>query len=136
MAKYVDDFDKWVEQMTNEYQDSPNYIQFYAVADERYSIVINHRTGKMSKAKCHEDDIFNEVVGLAIAWARYKGYEIPKERKIVYASELKYGQHFYFMDKEGENIFIANHPLNNTFIYSNLDGSIFVGWGKEVRIIQ
>ena len=136
MVKYVDNFYEWVKQMIKEYQNSPDYIQFCAVADEKYSFLINHRTGKVTKAKCHEDDIFDEEVGLAIAWARYKGYEIPKERRIVYASKLKYGQHFYFMDKEGENVFIAKHPLKNTFIYSNLDGLVCVGWGKEVYIIQ
>ena len=83
MVKYVDNFYEWVKQMIKEYQNSPDYIQFCAVADEKYSILINHRTGKVTKAKCHEDDIFNEEVGLAIAWARYKGYEIPKERRVV-----------------------------------------------------
>lgn len=136
MAKYVENFMEWVEQMNKEFYDSPSYIQVYCVTSGKYTVLVNHRTGKVTKAKCHENDLFDESVGLAIAWARYKGYEIPKERKIINASKLKYGQRFSFMNRESENIFVAKHPLNNTFIYSQLDGNTFVAWNQDVYLIQ
>ena len=136
MAKYVENFMEWVEQMNKEFYDSPSYIQVYCVTSGKYMVLVNHRTGKVTKAKCHENDLFDESVGLAIAWARYKGYEIPKERKIINASKLKYGQHFSFMDREGENIFVAKHPLNNTFIYSRLNNNTLVAGNQDVYLIQ
>lgn len=136
MAKYVENFMEWVKQMKEEFYDSPSYIRVYCATSGKYTVLVNHRTGKVTKAKCHENDIFDESVGLAIAWARYKGYEIPKERKIVNASKLKYGQHFSFMNRESENIFVAKHPLNNTFIYSRLDSDTFVAWNQDVYLIQ
>lgn len=136
MAKYVKNFMEWVDQMNKEYWDAPSHIRAYVADDGKYTILVNHRTGKIIKAKCHENDIFDETIGIAIVWARYKGYEIPKERKIINASKLKYGQHFYFMNKGSENIFVAKHPLNNTFIYSRLDSNTFVAWNQDVYLIQ
>jgi hypothetical protein len=40
--------------------------------------ITNTKTGKSYVSKCHEDDTFDYMIGVGIAYARYKGAEIPK----------------------------------------------------------
>ena len=41
-------------------------------------VITNLRTGRSGKAVCSNIRFFNHRVGTAIAWARYKGEEIPE----------------------------------------------------------
>jgi hypothetical protein len=54
-----------------------NNLLFYQNAEERRTTIINVKTGRTGKAICHNNDKFNRRMGWAIAWARYKGDEIP-----------------------------------------------------------
>lgn len=54
-----------------------NFV-FYQNSKERITTIINVRTGRIGKAICNHGDIFNRKMGWAIAWARYKGDEIPE----------------------------------------------------------
>lgn len=114
MANYVKNFMEWVRQMNTEYYNAPSYIRAYYENDSKYTILVNHHTGKVTKAKCHENDTFNESIGVAIAWARYKGYEIPKQGQIINISKLKYGQKFKIVGMEHHPIaiFIGEHPID------------------------
>jgi hypothetical protein len=40
--------------------------------------ITNTKTGKSVVAMCHKNDYFDEKVGIAVAWAKYNGVEIPK----------------------------------------------------------
>lgn len=46
------------------------------------------RNGKVTRSYCHEDDEWNVRTGLAVAYARYIGVEIPQVEKTYFASEL------------------------------------------------
>lgn len=50
---------------------------------ENYTIVIDAKKGKMGIAKCKKGDKFNNLIGIAIAYARLRGLPIHPE----YASE-------------------------------------------------
>lgn len=39
--------------------------------------IINIRTGKCGKSICSNPEYFDEITGFAVAWARYKGEEVP-----------------------------------------------------------
>lgn len=141
MAKYVENFMEWVEQMNKEYRHAPEHIQAYSFDPEKYVVIVSHRTGKVAKAKCHKDDEFDAGIGIAIAWARYRGYEIPIQRTIkkVHSFDLEYGQHFLFApDREDEYIFIGQHPVETQeeFIYSSLDGRIKTEQNMFVYLIS
>lgn len=66
----------WVEKMCNDYY---NNLTCHIIRDTHKGKVriTNIRTGKTAFAKCNKTDKFNFNVGLAIAWARYKGVTIP-----------------------------------------------------------
>lgn len=53
-----------------------NFV-FYQNVEERRTTIINVKTGRTGKAICNNNDKFNRRMGYAIAWARYKGDEIP-----------------------------------------------------------
>jgi hypothetical protein len=53
-----------------------NFV-FYQNAEDRRTTIINVKTGRTGKAICNDSDKFNRGMGYAIAWARYKGDEIP-----------------------------------------------------------
>ena len=87
-------FDKWVEKMVEKYQ----HERFFSACEIHVvkNVVIcadhNHNVGI---AKCHPDDEFNVLIGIAIAYARCKGIEIPKINVYKKLSEMKNGDIFY-----------------------------------------
>lgn len=122
MAKYVKNFMEWVNKMNKEYYNAPPHICTYKFPEIGLTTLVNFRTGRVTKAKCHKDDEFDFRIGLAIAWARYRGYEIPKEIRRVHSSTLRHGQRFIFVpNEEGEFIFIGQVPIEKKFIYSYPD---------------
>lgn len=137
MARYVENFNEWVDKMNKEFYDAPAHIWTYNFPEIGLTTIVNFRTGKVTKAKCHKDDEFDAEIGIAIAWARYRGYEIPKVKRIVHSSTLKYGQHFISkLDGKDENIFIGQHPLEKKFIYSDLKGRIATMQNTIVYLIS
>ena len=137
--KYVVDFGAWAYEKYRRFKKAQELDPSLACVvspSSHTTVIVNMKSGKTSFSKCHKCDTFHASIGLGVAWARYIGEEIPKERKIINTSKLKYGQRFSFMNREGENIFVAKHPLNNRFIYSRLDGNIFAAWNQDVYLIQ
>ena len=137
--KYVVDFEAWAYEKYRRFKKAQELDPSLACVvspSSHTTVIINMKSGKTSFSKCHKCDTFHASTGLGVAWARYIGEEIPKEIKIINTSKLKYGQRFSFMNREGENIFVTKHPLNNRFIYSRLDGNIFAAWNQDVYLIQ
>ena len=67
IIKYVDDItnvDTHIERLVNKF--------------ERTCIIVNKKSGRTAIAKCHNLDRSDSNVGLAIAYARYRGQEIPR----------------------------------------------------------
>lgn len=136
MAKYVKNFMNWVEEMKEECLRSPSYIRVYSMCNNGpYTVLINYKTGEITKAKCHENDKFDSSIGVAIAWARYKGYEIPRET--VNISELKYGQKFKFprMEHHPIGVFIGEHPLDKGWYLFSYKDKIIRALPKNTEVI-
>ncbi len=57
-------------------------------------VIFNTKTGKSSKARCHETDTYNLQYGLAVAWARYKKETIPDFYFTTEARHLITGEEF------------------------------------------
>lgn len=54
-----------------------NNIAIRQVQSEGRTSIINLKTGKCGKAYCNNSDEFDSKCGWAVAWARYRGEEIP-----------------------------------------------------------
>ena len=60
----------------------------------RFAVCVDLKTGRSGVARCHPEDIFNPVVGKAIAYARCRGYAIPKWTTYKAIGEMKNGERF------------------------------------------
>ena len=80
--KYVtlNEWAKFVNKWYNDYRNKNTRNGFLAVVTDAKMgrvRITNTKTGKSVIAMCHKNDYFNERVGIAVAWARYNGAEIP-----------------------------------------------------------
>lgn len=87
------EFKKWAREMCRkaEIGDIPNVCDIVMRSNVTVCIDSN---GKIGIAKCHPDDIFNDTIGTAIAYARCKGIEVPKVSVYKKLSEMKNGEMF------------------------------------------
>lgn len=58
------------------------------------TVVYDLRTGKSAFSKCRKDEEFNKEIGIAIAYTRLKGGEVPRERKKILLKNLNIGDRF------------------------------------------
>lgn len=93
MAKYVENFNEWAFKMYEDYAkvSKPNRTR-WAVGhyNDGYSIIttlIDLKKGECSSAKVSRKE-YNEKLGIGVAWARLRGYEVPKERKRITLENL------------------------------------------------
>jgi hypothetical protein len=77
------------------------------------------RNGKVARSYCHEDDEWNIRTGLAVAYARFMGVEIPQAEKSYLASELVGKEIMY----HGNRVFITPYG-NNWCVYTVSEGGI------------
>lgn len=96
-----EEFNEWVRQMNIE-ADIPYYL--VTIKDESLGkvIIIDIRTAKTGMSRCNMHyDKFNYNVGRALAYARLKGFEIPKIEEEPKFEEVEKGKKYYSI---GESI--------------------------------
>ena len=59
-------------------------------------MVINRKTGKVATSRCSPNDKFNDLIGIAVAWAKYKGKPIPVVGRTVVLSSLNNNDVFIY----------------------------------------
>jgi hypothetical protein len=78
--KYVN-FDEWSSFLDRWFDDFRNNQDHHIVpvtdTEKGLTRITNTLTGKSVVSKCHKNDCFDAEVGIAVAWARYNGAEIP-----------------------------------------------------------
>ena len=88
------EFDKWVDKMTSEYLSYKGRFFTITYKGGRVTVCGDMKTGKCSMARCHPNDKYDYRYGVAIAYARCRGYDIPKLTTYKSLSEMKYGDRF------------------------------------------
>ena len=109
------EFDKWVDKMLTEYRKT---AKRFTIAVNDYTgttLCGDDKTGKCAMARCHPNDNYNYSYGKAIAYARCRGYEIPKLTTYKKLSEMKYGEKFKVKNDLYEFIFIGENPLKKNY---------------------
>lgn len=109
-------FEKWVEKMVKQYKKDDDVL--VRPFGSRTHVAYNFKTQKTSIARCHPKDTFVHEIGQAIAYARCKGYKIPKQTVYKKLSEMKNGERF--IDVVGD-----------TYRYVAKDKDGFVVWSYE-----
>jgi hypothetical protein len=118
-------FKKWVKEMCD--RADTEHIRYNCDVMVHNNITVCvHSNGKVGIARCHPDDIFDYDIGTAIAYARCKGYEIPKQTTHKNFSEMKYGDTFKFSTGR-EFTFIGKNPklTDMVLVMDNLTYNVF-----------
>lgn len=92
--KYVDNFDLWAEGVYEEFCNDNYRIESVHDCKTGITIVYDLRTGKTAFSKCRKDEKFITEVGVAIAYTRLKGREVPQVRKRTFVKYLTTGDKF------------------------------------------
>ena len=100
------DFNEWVNLKNGEFGRS-HYTDIVC-GDGRTVVVISENGNKIGKATCHKDDNFSRRTGIAIAFARAIGQEVPAVVETVRVGTLSYGDKFMFVDST--YIYVTKHP--------------------------
>lgn len=91
--------------------------------------ITNIKTGKSVVAMCHKNDSFDERIGIAVAWARYNGVEIPK---LVNYTEKPKLEALHILEKFNiKSSKVLEAVLKN---YRNIIDVISGGDCKDIRI--
>lgn len=92
--KYVDNFSEWAEEVYMEFCLDSSSIESDINTETGITIVYDLRTGKSAFSKCRKGEEFSEEIGVAVAYTRLKGREVPKERKRTFIKYLTTGDKF------------------------------------------
>ena len=76
--KYVENLYDWAVEVYNECCHDSDKISGGFNDTTGITIVYDLRTGKSAFAKCRKDEEFNKKIGVAVAYTRLKGREVPK----------------------------------------------------------
>lgn len=92
--KYVEDFFEWARDVYDEFCVNSERVGEVHNYETGITIVYDLRTGKTAFSKCRKDEEFSDEIGVAIAYTRLKGREVPQERKKILVKYLTAGDKF------------------------------------------
>lgn len=92
--KYVDNLYEWAEGVYEEFCADSERVGEIHNYKTGITIVYDLRTGETAFSKCRKDEKFIDEVGVAIAYTRLKGREVPQVRKAVLVKNLTVGDKF------------------------------------------
>ena len=92
--KYVDNLFDWAVGVYDEFCNDSYRIESAHDYETGVTIVYDLKTGKSAFSKCRKDEEFSEEIGVAVAYTRLKGREVPKERKKILVKYLTAGDKF------------------------------------------
>lgn len=92
--KYVDDFFEWAVGVYDEFCADSERVSEVHSYETGITIVYDLRTGKTAFSKCRKDEEFSDEIGVAVAYTRLKGREVPQVRKKIFVKYLTVGDKF------------------------------------------
>lgn len=92
--KYVENLFDWAVGVYDEFCNDNLKVESRFDMTTGITVVFDLRTGKSAFSKCRKDEKFSEEIGVAVAYTRLKGREVPKERKKILVKYLTAGDKF------------------------------------------
>lgn len=111
--------------------DCPYRVSVYRKGKKVVMQIINMKKEKRGIAICHEDDTFDPAIGIAYAWARYKGEFIIIDECLA---NLKNGDRFIDSDNKYYYYYIGEDPRYSRYIVAvsiNAESGTFVNFRKN-----
>ena len=78
IMKYVNNFFDWAVGVYKEFCNDSDKIESRVDTTTGITIVYDLRTGESAFSKCPKGEKFNEDIGIAVAYTRLKGGEVPR----------------------------------------------------------
>lgn len=92
--KYVDNLFEWALGVYANFCTDSGKVEGGFDPTTGITVVYDLRTGKSAFSKCRKDEKFNKEIGIAVAYTRLKGGEIPKVREKILLKNLNVGDKF------------------------------------------
>ena len=112
--KYVENFFDWAVGVYDEFCNDNLKIESRFDMTTGITVVFDLRTGKSAFSKCRKDEEFSEEIGVAVAYTRLKGREVPKERKKTFLKNLVAGEEFSLFSSPKNTFYVVGeNPLKS-----------------------
>ena len=92
--KYVDDLFEWALGVYANFCTDSGKVEGGFDPTTGITVVYDLRTGKSAFSKCRKDEKFNKEIGIAIAYTRLKGGEVPEVLQKTSLKNLVAGDEF------------------------------------------
>ena len=126
--KYVDNLFDWAVGVYDEFCNDSYRIESAHDYKTGITIVYDLKTGKSAFSKCRKDEEFSEEIGVAVAYTRLKGREVPQVRQKVFVKYLTAGDKFSLsgMPNITYNV-VGVNPIKPTemIVVCTKDGKLF-----------
>lgn len=105
-----EEFNSWVDTMVK----GVDYKRFFVdcVTSNKTVLCYDRQTHKVGIAIRNPDDEFDFTIGAAIAYARCKGYSIPKIDTYKTLKQMKHGDIFFY---GGNTLMFISHVFDNLY---------------------
>lgn len=135
--KITADFNQWARREYREclkVTDSSDKFQFLHYKNKDY--IINLDNGRMGVAQCHKDDKYDAVIAIAVAWAHYKGEEVPVSYKPVALKNLKPQDVYYSINSSNETkeYRLIGHLTENVIVVYDIEANSLKRVSKDTTV--
>ena len=108
----------------------------YAVKDSIRTTILDLKKGKSGSSRHYKED-FSMRVGIGVAWARLRGYEVPKERKPITLKNLPNGEKFCpLFNIETVYIKIGENPSTAKIVVYNEENSVLDEFSTFITVYK
>jgi len=115
--KYVNNLFYWASEVYNEFCNDSEKIERRVDTTTGITIVYDLRTGESAFSKCKKSEEFSEEIGVAVAYTRLKGGEVPKVLQKTLLKNLVAGEAFTLLDVPKSIYYVIGiNPLEPTEI--------------------
>ena len=112
--KYVDNLFDWAVGVYDEFCHDTLKIERRFDMTTGITIVYDLRTGESAFSKCRKDEEFSEEIGIAVAYTRLKGREVPKVREKILLKNLVVGEEFSLFSSPKNTFYVVGeNPLKS-----------------------
>ena len=112
--KYVDNLFNWAVGVYDEFCNDNLKIESRFDMTTGITMVYDLRTGESAFSKCRKDEEFSEEIGVAVAYTRLKGREVPKVREKILLKNLVVGEEFSLFSSPKNTFYVVGeNPLKS-----------------------
>ena len=112
--KYVDNLFNWAVGVYDEFCNDNLKIESRFDMTTGITIVYDLRTGESAFSKCRKDEAFSEEIGIAVAYTRLRGREVPKVREKILLKNLVVGEEFSLFSSPRNTFYVVGeNPLKS-----------------------